>query len=298
MSEQSPSPKRAKSITVPAQRNGLPLTPQWRDNPGGFPEIPDVPEPILGISDPALRQRVHDSWLATCRLRKIIDVWRDWFEQLEETGDADPSAALRLRETSDVCIETLFKMRADIDAFKGLQPKDVAGWLPVEPFGQRGWQKDEAFIQQEEKLHHLHKFQGQLMGFMNVLVSAPSVAFLAGHEDSGRDEATSTKGDKVRRPSPNEKTEQPIIDALYKMGAVGLDGLKKIPRENRPTGERLAPIAVGRHSDGQFKATLAHMVDLGWLDNGRNHGLDGGYFLTEPGAALATQHLRRHPRSR
>jgi hypothetical protein len=94
------------------------------------------------------------------------------------------------------------------------------------------------------------------------------------------------------RAVPNETTEQPVIDALHRLGAIGLEGLKKIPREKRPTGERLARIAIGRHCDGQFKATLAHMVDLGWLDNGRNHGLGGGYFLTEAGVALVTERQR------
>jgi hypothetical protein len=87
---------------------------------------------------------------------------------------------------------------------------------------------------------------------------------------------------------PNETTEQPIIDALFKMKAVGLDGLRSIPKDKRPTGEKLAAIAIGRSCDGQFKQTLAHMVDLLWLGNGRDHGLGGGYFLTDAGVALVT----------
>jgi len=90
-------------------------------------------------------------------------------------------------------------------------------------------------------------------------------------------------------PIPNERTEQPIIDALFQMKAIGIDALKAIPKDKRPTGELLAPKAIGRSCDGQFKTTLAHMVDLGWLGNGRAHGLAGGYFLTAAGAALATK---------
>lgn len=92
---------------------------------------------------------------------------------------------------------------------------------------------------------------------------------------------------------PNERTEQPIIDALFNMGAIGLEGLKAISRDKRPTGERLAPRAIGRGCDGQFKATLAHMVDLGWLDNGRNHGIVSGYFLTD----LGLKHVSKCARS-
>jgi hypothetical protein len=94
---------------------------------------------------------------------------------------------------------------------------------------------------------------------------------------------------RIKSPTPNETTEQPIIDALYELGAVGLKGMKALPAEKRPTGERLAARAIGRSCDGQFKATLAHMVDLGWLGNGRSHGLTGGYFLTPAGVALATR---------
>jgi hypothetical protein len=96
----------------------------------------------------------------------------------------------------------------------------------------------------------------------------------------------------VRR-MPNETTEQPIIDALYQMGAIGLEGLQSLPRKQWPTGDRLAAKAIGRSCDGQFKTTLSHMVDLGWLDNGRNHGLGGGYFLTPSGLALATKRLKK-----
>jgi hypothetical protein len=88
---------------------------------------------------------------------------------------------------------------------------------------------------------------------------------------------------------PNERTEQPVIDALYGLVAIGVEGLRAIEKEKRPTGERLAQRAIGRHCDGQFKGTLAHMVDLGWLGNGREHGLVGGYFLTPAGVTLVTK---------
>jgi len=48
------------------------------------------------------------------------------------------------------------------------------------------------------------------------------------------------------RAVPNETTERPIIDTLYEMGAIGLEGLRRIPRNKRPTGDRIAPTAVGR----------------------------------------------------
>ncbi len=110
------------------------------------------------------------------------------------------------------------------------------------------------------------------------------------HPSPPREDEASSHPPRSRR--PNETTEQPVIDLLHKLGAIGLEGLRAIEKKNRPTAERLAPKAIGRHCDGQFKQTLAHMVDLGWLDNGRLHGLGGGYFLTEAGVALVTQKKR------
>lgn len=91
---------------------------------------------------------------------------------------------------------------------------------------------------------------------------------------------------------PNERSEQPTIDVLFQMGAVSLEDLKAIPREERPTGEVLAARAIGRDCDGQYKAVLSYMVKLGWLDTGRRHGLSGGYFLTPEGLKFV-----RKPRS-
>ncbi len=89
----------------------------------------------------------------------------------------------------------------------------------------------------------------------------------------------------VRRP-PNP-TEQAVIDLLYKRGIVGQDALVRIPRNERPTAERLVGPAIGRDCDGQFKGTLSHMIALGWLDNGSHHGAGPGYYLTANGDALA-----------
>ena len=90
-----------------------------------------------------------------------------------------------------------------------------------------------------------------------------------------------------RQAVPNETTEQPIIERRFgKKGAIGVQGLQAIARGDRPTGERLAGAAIGRPCDGQFKATLSHMVKMQWLDNGRLHGMGGGYFLTEAGERL------------
>lgn len=88
------------------------------------------------------------------------------------------------------------------------------------------------------------------------------------------------------RRAPNA-TEQAVLDLLCRKGFTSLEAVRSVPKEERPTAERLAQPAIGRDCDGQFKTTLGHMVDLGWLDNGRNHGIGSGYFLTGVGARLA-----------
>ncbi|HBI47068.1 MAG TPA: hypothetical protein DDY78_30075 [Planctomycetales bacterium] len=116
----------------------------------------------------------------------------------------------------------------------------------------------------------------------------PKPLRLTDHEQAvGTAVPTDTPPVGLSRALPNERTEQPTIDALFKLGVIGLDGLRSLAADKRPTGERLALAAIGRACDGQFKTTLAHMVDLGWLGNGRDHGLSGGYFLTPAGMALA-----------
>jgi hypothetical protein len=76
-----------------------------------------LPEPIARIAEPGLRQRASEAWGAAYRLRKIIDVWREWFRQLDQTGDADPGAAFRLAETAAVCVRGLLGLRARVPSF-------------------------------------------------------------------------------------------------------------------------------------------------------------------------------------
>ncbi len=119
----------------------------------------------------------------------------------------------------------------------------------------------------------------------SLLDSAAAASVLAPH-----DEETSPP---VRR-GPNP-TERAVIDLLYKRGVTGVDALRKIPLKERPTGERLAQPAIARCCDSQFKATLAHMVDLRWIDNGKHHKAGPGYFLTQAGVKLVTVNRQSGP---
>lgn len=114
---------------------------------------------------------------------------------------------------------------------------------------------------------------------------------------SGRNAAATID---TRSPAPDIRrqpnaTEQAVIDLLHKRGFIGQDALVKIPLDKRPTAERLAYPAIGRDCDGQFKGTLSHMIDLGWLDNGTHHAAGPGYYLTAEGAALATHRRQSGP---
>src|SRR5262249_49755814 len=145
---QQPGPQEPQRMEQRATgQRATALTPQWLDNPGGFPPVPPLPEPITLISEPGLRQRASEAWGAAYRLRKIIDVWRDWFGELGQTGDADPGAAFRLSETTTACVQGLLGLRAKVPSFEGQDAATLLGQFPViwvgPPSGEDRWQADE-----------------------------------------------------------------------------------------------------------------------------------------------------------
>ena len=191
MKRKKTAPNAESPLTAAAGRQEeLPLCPQWFDNPGNFPSIPQPPHSILACQDSDLRSRAIDAWLCACRLRKIIDVWRGWFIELETTGDADPGAAFRLCETASACVQALWDCGAKIPTLQrdnpnrvGYLPPDdsqvVESALPDAPFGAPGeWQKDQQYIDKNrDRLRSLHQFQGELASFMTQLANSPSTGF-------------------------------------------------------------------------------------------------------------------------
>lgn len=86
-----------------------------------------------------------------------------------------------------------------------------------------------------------------------------------------------------RRPTA---TERAVLQVLQKDGFIGIESLAHLTSKQRPTGAYLAKRAVGRSADGQFKAVLSHMVDLGWIGNGKHERVGPGYFLKPLGQAV------------
>lgn len=81
-------------------------------------------------------------------------------------------------------------------------------------------------------------------------------------------------------------TEQAVLQVLQNDGFVGAETLGDLPKAKRPTGAYLAKRAIGRNADGQFKATLSHMVDLEWIGNGQHERAGPGYFLRPKGVEV------------
>jgi hypothetical protein len=135
----------------------------------------------LAINDGRLKQSSIDAWLAACRLRIIIDVWRTWMQRLQSTGDADPGAAFRLAETAACCVDVLMKLGVDLDSFRGRERGEILASLPREPCSNIGWQQDLDYVSEQlDKLDKLYPLQSELIGVMIRLVLAPSAACLVG----------------------------------------------------------------------------------------------------------------------
>jgi hypothetical protein len=175
----------------------------------------------------------------------------------------------------------LLELRARAEEARRLVRKELQGPGSGAAFLDK-LQAIDDFLQRCEDRLYSHR------GFRQT-ISTPSID---PHRHPSPPEATQTIPQPHGARRPNETTEQPVIDALHQLGAIGVKGLQAIPKGERPTGERLATKAIGRSCDGQFKGTLAHMVDLGWLGNGRDYSLGGGYFLTEIGVSLVTWRKR------
>jgi hypothetical protein len=84
-----------------------------RPQPGGRIEVAQPlpsPESLQTIADLPFRQRSIDAWRSASQLRRLIDQWRQWWCELETTGDADPGLALRMAERVAVCVQALCEL--------------------------------------------------------------------------------------------------------------------------------------------------------------------------------------------
>jgi hypothetical protein len=275
-----------------AGRNSLPLCPQWLDNPGNFRSIPPPPPSVQTIQDADLRQRAIDAWLCACRLRTIIDVWRDWFRKLRTKGDADPGAAFRLSETASSCVRALWDCGAKISTLRRNDLKGIASRLPDLPvLDVEEWQDNQQFIDSGlARLGELYPFQGELNTFMTLLATSPSMAFSAppaeqseGADDGGdqggggRPEGADANGEQAaQQPEALSPLQYDILDALRILGA--------LDPEKRATGRDIAAKVGGDATEQSAKAPLADLKRKGLVDS--KTGRNGGSWLTTPGLNL------------
>jgi hypothetical protein len=149
-----------------------------------MPEPAPLPESILTIADPSFRQRATDAWRAASLLRRLMEQWGCWFYQLVTTGDADPGLALRMSEAVASRIRALCSLGVNMRTFNPADPDKLLRRFPVPPTGelQPAWQKDEEYRNRTQTLLRSpdwNPLMGELMGFLHMLETAPSVAFQA-----------------------------------------------------------------------------------------------------------------------
>src|SRR6516165_5256923 len=77
--------------------------PDW----DGIPEPRPIPQSILDVGDPILRQRATDLFRNASRLFRLIDRQRAWFYDLKANGNADPALAIQLGWWIQACVGAL-----------------------------------------------------------------------------------------------------------------------------------------------------------------------------------------------
>jgi hypothetical protein len=182
-----------------------------------FPQPRPIPAGLLDIADPALRQRAIDAWQAASHLRRLMEQWERWFHQLQETGDADPCLAIRLREAVGVRVMALCNLHVHMKTFQA--PSDeLRQRFPFEPGPslQPPWQHDQEYRRQTQTLLQRADWTAllaELFEFLQLLETAPSVALpTPGAKNDGRTVAKKRRGRKALSPAQKANRESLVAD--------------------------------------------------------------------------------------
>jgi hypothetical protein len=106
----------------------------WRTPPVVQPR--PIPESILTVADPEFRQKATDAWRAASQLRRLMEQWKTWFDQLQSTGDADPGLASQMSEAVAVCVRALCALDVNMETFQQASPDDLLRRFPRPPSGE------------------------------------------------------------------------------------------------------------------------------------------------------------------
>jgi hypothetical protein len=127
-----------------------------------------IPQSVLQVSDPFLRQRAIDIHRAASRLYDLIDRLRDWFQELRAERTANPTKAIQLRTANPATAIRLSWAIGDcvlaLANFGVFRSADEAWkWFPETPSGElarKGFTKEEVdTIEAELKIKVLGRYK-------------------------------------------------------------------------------------------------------------------------------------------
>jgi hypothetical protein len=140
-------------------------------------EMSDVPQRILAISEPPLRQRCVDAWRAANRLSAAIDSWRIWLIKPQK-GHAEWGWAFHLDTTVCDSVAVLLRLGVDLPAFAGQELEQILQRFPKPYRGPIDPEREQANIREiAEEVKDIMPLRDELDRLMRLLVEAPSAAF-------------------------------------------------------------------------------------------------------------------------
>lgn len=131
---------------------------------------PSLPTGINLLRDEGERRRLAIVWDDVHRLLFALETWQQWFQELQDEGDANPSVALSCRKTALQAIRGLSDLVVEPEPFSRLPVETLSKILPLLPDWWRGrdgrraedeppmaggtrprWQEDPSFLEDYER---------------------------------------------------------------------------------------------------------------------------------------------------
>jgi hypothetical protein len=133
------------------------------------PNCPPAPLPpaVEALGDPRARDRARDLWNASTRLLEAIRLWRSWWLEFREAGDADPGLPVLWSRIAYDSLRAIFIHGARVHVAPEATLKEVLAWLPPVPDGflgapRYGWEAEGEYV----VLGHDPSWQGRLLDWV------------------------------------------------------------------------------------------------------------------------------------